>query len=82
MRLKPVMDAFERTPATVELASRLPGRGAALELGGLAGSSGAVVAAWVAREQGQRLVVVIAPTPGEAERWLTDLSLLRKVSAN
>jgi transcription-repair coupling factor (superfamily II helicase) len=70
------MDAFERAPATIELAGRLPGRGAALELGGLAGSSGAVLASWVAREQAQRLVVVIAPTPGEAERWLTDLSLL------
>ena len=76
MKLKPVMDAFERAPATIELASRLPGRATALELGGLAGSSGAVLAAWVAREQAQRLVLVIAPTPGEAERWLTDLALL------
>ena len=49
MRLKPVMDAFERAPATIELAGRLPGRSAALELGGLAGSSGAVLASWVAR---------------------------------
>ncbi|HET7422655.1 MAG TPA: transcription-repair coupling factor [Gemmatimonadales bacterium] len=76
MKLKPVMDAFERSPATIELAGRVPARGAALELAGLAGSSGAVLAAWVAREQSQRLVVVIAPTPGEAERWLTDLALL------
>ncbi len=76
MKLKPVMDAFERSPATLELAGRVPGRGTALELAGLAGSSGAVLAAWIAREQGQRLLVVIAPTPGEAERWLTDLALL------
>jgi transcription-repair coupling factor (superfamily II helicase) len=76
VKLKAVMDAFERAPATIELAGRLPGRGAALELGGLAGSSGAVLAAWVARAEQQRLVVVIAPTPGEAERWLTDLALL------
>ena len=76
MKLKPVMDAFERSPGTVELAGRLPTRGTALELAGLAGSSGAVLAAWVAREQRQRLVVVIAPTPGDAERWLSDLALL------
>jgi transcription-repair coupling factor (superfamily II helicase) len=76
VKLKPVMDAFERSPATIELAGRVPARGSALELAGLAGSSGAVLAAWVAREQSQRLVVVIAPTPGEAERWLTDLALL------
>jgi transcription-repair coupling factor (superfamily II helicase) len=76
VKLKPVMDAFERSPATIELAGRLPARGVALELAGLPGSSGAVLAAWVAREQRQRLVVVIAPTPGEAERWLTDLTLL------
>ena len=76
MKLKPVMDAFERSPGTIELAGRLPARGTALELAGLAGSSGAVLTAWVAREHSQRLVVVIAPTPGEAERWLTDLALL------
>ena len=76
MKLKPVMDAFERAPATVELAQRIPARGTTLELGGLAGSSGAVLAAWIARTQPQRLVVAVAPTPGEAERWLTDLALL------
>jgi transcription-repair coupling factor (superfamily II helicase) len=76
VKLKPVMDAFERSPATIELAGRVPTRGTTLELAGLAGSSGAVLAAWMAREQSQRLVVVIATTPGEAERWLTDLALL------
>jgi hypothetical protein len=79
VKLKPVMDAFERSPATIELAGRVPARGAALELAGLAGSSGAVLAAWVAREQSQRLVVVIAPharrggavahRPGAPHRW-------------
>jgi len=76
VKLKTVMDAFERVPATIELAPRIPVRGTALDLGGLAGSSGAVLAAWIARTQPQRLVVVVAPTPGEAERWLTDLALL------
>ena len=35
-----------------------------------------MLAAWLAREHPQRLVVVIAPTPGDAERWLSDLALL------
>ena len=42
MKLKPVMDAFERSPGTVELAGRLPARGTALELAGLAFASGAL----------------------------------------
>jgi len=46
MKLKPILDAFERAPAAAELASRLPLRGSTLRLGGLPGSSGAVLAAW------------------------------------
>jgi len=71
-----VLDAFERTPAVRELAERLPSRGAALRLGGLPGSSGAVLAAWLAGRFPQRLLAVVAPTPGDAERWLTDLAHL------
>ena len=76
MKLKPVLDAFARTPATADLAARLPARGETLRLGGLAGSSGSVLAAWLANGQPQRQIVVVATTPGEAERWLTDLALL------
>ncbi|MGN6392229.1 MAG: transcription-repair coupling factor [Gemmatimonadales bacterium] len=76
MRLRPVLDAFARTPAAVDLAERLPGRGEPLRLGGLPGSSGAVLAAWLAARFPQRLLVVVAPTPGDAERWLTDLAHL------
>jgi transcription-repair coupling factor (superfamily II helicase) len=32
-----------------------------------------VLAAWLARQLPQRLVVVVAPTPAEADRWLSDL---------
>ena len=71
-----MLDAFERTPVVRELAERLPGRGAALRLGGLPGSSGAVLAAWLAGRFPQRLLAVVAPTPGDAERWLTDLAHL------
>jgi transcription-repair coupling factor (superfamily II helicase) len=76
VRLKPVLDAFERTPAVSDLIGRIPGRASALRLGGLAGSSGAVLAAWLSRTFPQRLLAVIAPTPSEAERWLNDLAHL------
>ncbi|MGE5688520.1 MAG: hypothetical protein ACM34D_13615, partial [Gemmatimonadota bacterium] len=76
MSLELVLDALGRAPAVQDLVGRLPGRGAALRLGGLPGSSGAVLAAWLARALPQRLFVVVAPSPGDAERWLGDLSLL------
>ena len=76
MRLKPVLDAFARTPAALDLAERLPARGETLRLGGLPGSSGAVLAAWLAARFPQRLLTIVAPTPGDAERWLTDLAHL------
>ena len=63
MRLRPVLDAFARSPAAVDLAERLPGRGVALRLGGLPGSSGAVLAAWLASRFPQRLLTIVAPTP-------------------
>jgi transcription-repair coupling factor (superfamily II helicase) len=44
-----------------------------LHLGGLPGSSPAVLVAWLARALPQRLFVVVAPTPAEADRWLSDL---------
>ena len=47
-----------------------------MRLGGLPGSSGAVLAAWLARRLPSRLFVVVAPSPGDAERWLGDLALL------
>src|SRR6185437_12350207 len=65
-----------RTPAAVDLAERLPGRAEAVRLGGLHGSSGAVLAAWLVSRFPQRLLTIVATTPGEAERWLTDLAHL------
>jgi transcription-repair coupling factor (superfamily II helicase) len=79
--LKPLLDAFERTPAVQDLAARLPSRGAALRLGGLPGSSGAALAAWLIRAFPQRLLTVIAPTPADAERWLSDLGHLSEEAA-
>jgi transcription-repair coupling factor (superfamily II helicase) len=76
MSLPTVLDAFDRSPGVQELAGRLPGRDAALRLGGLPGSSGAVLAAWLAGRFPQRLLAIVAPTPADAERWLTDLAHL------
>ena len=76
MSLKPLLDAFERTPAVLDLSERLPSRGTALRLGGLPGSSAAVLVAWLVRSFPQRLLTVVAPTPADAERWLSDLSHL------
>ncbi|HYF40395.1 MAG TPA: DEAD/DEAH box helicase, partial [Gemmatimonadales bacterium] len=76
MTLRPVLEAFERTPPVQELGGRLPARGTALRLGGLPGSSGAALAAWLVQTFPQRLLAVVAPSPADAERWLTDLSHL------
>ncbi|MEA2723454.1 MAG: hypothetical protein QOH59_1225 [Gemmatimonadales bacterium] len=76
MTLKPVLDAFASAPATRSLSERLPARGETLRLGGLPGSSGAVLAAWLVQTFPQRLLTIVAPTPADAERWLTDLSHL------
>ena len=76
MSLPTVLDAFDRTPAIHDLPERLPQRGGALRLAGLPGSSGAVLAAWLAARFPQRLLAIVAPTPGDAERWLNDLAHL------
>ena len=76
MSLKPILDAFERTRAVQELPQRLPARGTGLKLGGLPGSSASVLAAWLIERLPQRLLAIVAPSPAEAERWLTDLSHL------
>jgi transcription-repair coupling factor (superfamily II helicase) len=76
MTLRPLLDAFERTAFACDLSERLPSRGGELRLGGLPGSSGAVMLAWLARRFPQRFFTVVATTPADAERWLTDLQHL------
>ncbi len=73
MSLSLLLDGFERTGFAFDLRSRIPGRGQALGLAGLPGSSGAVMLAWLARAFPERLFTVVAATPADAERWLTDL---------
>ena len=49
MTLRPILDAFDRCATVRALAERLPARGQAMRLGGLPGSSGAVLATWLDR---------------------------------
>src|SRR5690606_5879181 len=75
--LRPILDAFDRCATVRALAERLPARGTAVRLGGLPGSSGAVLATWLTERVGAgRMVVLIATTPADAERWVTDLTAL------
>ena len=79
MSLETILDALGRSPAAQELLARLPARGSSISVGGLPGSSGAVLAAWIARALPHRLLTIIAPTPSEAERWLSDITALTDI---
>jgi transcription-repair coupling factor (superfamily II helicase) len=78
MPLEFLLDRFDELPATRTLAEQLPPAGGRRALGGLSGSSVAVLVATLARRLPQRLFVVVAPTPADAERWLADLRMLRE----
>ena len=74
--LELVLDAFARTRFANEALDRLPTAGRILRLGGLPGSSPAVLAAWLRSERPTQLIAIVATTPAEAERWLADLGQL------
>jgi transcription-repair coupling factor (superfamily II helicase) len=73
MALPTLLDTFESLPAFTRLAHTLPGPRGRIRVGGLYGSSDAVVLAALARRHPQRLFVVLAAGVPEAERWLADL---------
>ena len=76
MPLDFLLDRFDDLPATRSLAERLPPPGTRIGVGGLPGSSPTVLVAALARRLPQRVFAVVAPTPGDAERWLADLQTL------
>ncbi|MCA0377510.1 MAG: transcription-repair coupling factor [Gemmatimonadetes bacterium] len=76
MALPRLLDAFAALPAFARTLAALPGAGASLRIGGLAGSSDAVLIAALARALPQRLVVVVTDQVNDAERWLADLQAL------
>jgi transcription-repair coupling factor (superfamily II helicase) len=76
MPLDFLLDRFDDLPATRALAEHLPAPGTRLGVGGLFGSSPAVLVAALARRLPQRAFCIVAPTPADAERWLADLETL------
>jgi len=76
MPLDFLLDRIDELPATTSLADGLPAAGSRLGVGGLFGSSPAVLVAALARRLAQRVFCIVAPTPADAERWLADLETL------
>ena len=76
MPLDLLLDRFDEVPAFRALAGALPAPGARVGVGGLFGSSPAVLVAALARRLPQRVFCVVAATPADAERWLADLETL------
>ena len=76
MSLDFLLVRIDELPATRSLLERLPPGGNRHPLGGLPGSSGAVLVAALARQRPQRLFAVVTATPADAERWLADLQQL------
>ena len=76
MSFPSLLDAIEQLPAFARVVNTLPAPAAALTVGGLAGSSDAVVVAALARRLTSRFFVVVSDAVPEAERWLADLGSL------
>ncbi len=76
MALPILLDALEALPAFSRVVSSLPASGESLRVGGLAGSSDTVLIAALARQFPQRLVVVVAASLADSERWLADIQSL------
>src|SRR3989441_7466045 len=76
MPLDFLLERFHDLPATRSLVGRLPSLGKRIGLGGLPGSSPALLVATLARVLPQRVFTVVAPTPADGERWLADLQTL------
>ncbi len=76
MPLPQLLAATESLGELQELLGRLPPPGTRRRIGGLCGSSDAVVVAALARQAPQRFFVVVSDDVAGAERWLADLSSL------
>jgi transcription-repair coupling factor (superfamily II helicase) len=76
MPLPQLLSVVKSLPAFGELASRIPRPGARCEIGGLHGSSDAVIIAGLSEYVPQRFFVVVSDDVAGAERWLADLTTL------
>jgi len=68
MPLAFLLERFHDLPATRSIIGRLPAPGQRIGVGGLPGSSPAVLVATLARALPQRVFTVVAPTPADGER--------------
>jgi transcription-repair coupling factor (superfamily II helicase) len=71
-----LVSVFRALPAFRALRRSLPGRGVRRFVGPLPGSSGAVLAAALAEDAPQRVLVIVTTTPSRAEGWHADLGTL------
>jgi transcription-repair coupling factor (superfamily II helicase) len=78
MSVRRILEEFDRAPIQ-RLLERMPVRGAELRIGGLPGSSDAVLVSWLATRLPERMIVVITPSPASADRWVSDLQALTDV---
>jgi hypothetical protein len=76
-----LLDTVRALPAYRALRDRLPAQGERRAVRSLPGSSGAVVAAALAGDFPQRVILVVTGSPGRAERWHSDLSVLLEEAA-
>ncbi len=76
MTLRLVVEAVRSLPAYRAFRAAAPGQGAVQAVGGLPGSSPAVLAAALAEDLPQRVIVVATASPAAAEQWLSDLDVL------
>jgi hypothetical protein len=76
MGLPRLLDVVSGLAGYHDTRQQLPTGPGALRLGGLAGSSDAVLVAALARDLPQRLFVVVTDQLADAERWLADLQTL------
>ena len=76
MALPTLIDAVVALPAFARTVNTLPDPGRRLTLGGLPGSSDAVVLAGLVRRLPTRFFVVVAEGVPQAERWMADLQAI------
>ena len=71
-----LLDEFRSLSRYRSLKNGLPAQGSSLKVGGLAGSSGSVLVAALAEDAPQMVILVIAESPGEADKVVADLDVL------
>ena len=75
-----LLEAMRRQPAYTQLRAALPQAGSVLTVGGLAGSTPALLTASLATDLPNRLWLVVAATPTAAEAMEADLQALLEPS--